>query len=159
MQTLRVLPFESLSMKTPAKPVPPAPGTALQQKIESKLEKSLGNIFNINLQQQMGVFQVSMLEAFQSLQEEFTSFQKTSKQPEVEVDQTSASASKSGPSDQAVTLDPPLPRPRPTSHTVEDMEVDNGPSLPPRLGADHYNTSDQHSALSNEPSKVASTRP
>ena len=36
-------PFESLSLKTPAKPVPPTPGTALQQKIESKLEKSLGN--------------------------------------------------------------------------------------------------------------------
>ena len=37
------LPFESLSLKTPAKTVPPTPGTALQQKIESKLEKSLGN--------------------------------------------------------------------------------------------------------------------
>ena len=30
--------FESLSLKTPAKTVPPTPGTALQQKIESKLE-------------------------------------------------------------------------------------------------------------------------
>ena len=79
-------PFESLSIKTPAKSVPPIPGTALQQKIESKLEKSLGNTFNIHLQQQMGVFQASMLKAFQSLQDEFTSFQKTSKHPEVEVD-------------------------------------------------------------------------
>ena len=61
------LPFESLSIKTPAKSVPPTPGTALQQKIESRLEKSLGNTFNIHLQQQMGVFQASMLEAFQSL--------------------------------------------------------------------------------------------
>ena len=61
------LPFESLSIKTPAKSVPPTPGTALQQKIESKLEKSLGNTFNIHLQQRMGVFQASMLEAFQSL--------------------------------------------------------------------------------------------
>ena len=59
------LPFETL--KTPAKSVQPTPGTALQQKIESKLEKSLGNTFNIHLQQQMGVFQDSMLEAFQSL--------------------------------------------------------------------------------------------
>ena len=90
------LPFESLSLKTPAKSVPPTPGTALQQKIESKLEKSLGNTSNIQLQQQMGVFQDSMLEAFQSLRDEFSSFQKTSKQPEVEVDQTSASASKPG---------------------------------------------------------------
>ena len=31
-------PFGSLSLKTPAKTVPPTPGTALQQKIESNLE-------------------------------------------------------------------------------------------------------------------------
>ena len=37
--------FEALSLKTPAKTVPPTPGTALQQKIESKLEKSLGSQF------------------------------------------------------------------------------------------------------------------
>ena len=45
----------------------------------------------------MGVFQASMLEAFQSLRNKFMSFQKTSKQPEVEVDQTSTSACKPGP--------------------------------------------------------------
>ena len=60
------LPFSSLSIKTPAKTVPPTPGTALHQKIESNLEKSLGNKLNIHLQQQMGSFQASMLEAFQS---------------------------------------------------------------------------------------------
>ena len=43
--------FESL--RTP-QTVPPTPGTALQNKIESKLEKCLGNQFNIQLQQQMG---------------------------------------------------------------------------------------------------------
>ena len=42
--------FEALSLKTPAKTVPPTPGTALQQKIESKLEKSLGTQFKIQLQ-------------------------------------------------------------------------------------------------------------
>ena len=50
-----------------------------------------------------------MLEAFQSLRDEFSSFKKTSKQPEVEVDQTSTLASKPGPSNQAVTLDSPHP--------------------------------------------------
>ena len=35
------LPFSSLSLKMPAKTVPPTPGTALQQKIESNLQKSL----------------------------------------------------------------------------------------------------------------------
>ena len=66
------LPFSSLSLKTPARTVPPAPGTALQQKIESNLEKSLGNRLNIHLQQQMGSFQASMLDAFQSLRKELT---------------------------------------------------------------------------------------
>ena len=47
--------FESLSLKTP-QTVPPTPGTALQNKIESRLEKSLGSQFNIQLQQQMGFF-------------------------------------------------------------------------------------------------------
>ena len=61
------LPFSSLSLKMPAKTVPPTPGTALQQKIESNLEKSLGNSLNIYLQQQMGSFQASMPEAFQCL--------------------------------------------------------------------------------------------
>ena len=86
------LPFSSLSLKTPAKTVPPTPGTALQQKIESNLEKSLGNTLNILLQQQMGSFQASKLEAFQSLRDELTS------KKQAEVDQTSASASKPGPS-------------------------------------------------------------
>ena len=154
------LSFESLSIKTPAKSVPPTPGTALQQKIESKLEKSLGNTLNIHLQQQMGGFQASMLEAFQSLRDEFLSFKKTSNQPEVEVDQTSASASKPGTSSQAVNLDPPHLRPRPTSQSAEAMEVDYGPALPPRLGADHPhdNASDQLSSLSYAPSKVALAR-
>ena len=39
------LPFSCLSLKTPAKSVPPTPGTALQQKIETNLEKSLGKFF------------------------------------------------------------------------------------------------------------------
>ena len=141
------LPFESLSLKTPAKTVPPTPGTALQQKIESKLEKSLGNTLNIHLQQHMGSFQASMLEAFQSLRDELTS------KKQVEVDQTSASASKPEPSSQTANLD----LPRSTLH--EEMEVDYGPALPPRLGADHHYASDQHSGLSEEPSKKASDRP
>ena len=39
------------------------------------------------------------------------------------------------------------------------MEVDYGPTLPPCLGADHQNASDQHSGLAEVPSKVASVRP
>ena len=148
----QALPFSSLSVKTPAKTVPPTPGTALQQQIESKLEKSLGNTLNIHLQQQMGSFQASMLEAFQSLRDKLT----TKKQ--VEVDQTLALASKPGPSSSAVNLDLPPPRPRPTSHG-EEMEVNYGPALPPCLGADHHKTSDQHSSPSKEPSKKALDRP
>ena len=62
--------FEALSLKAPAKTVPPNPGTAVQQKIESKLEKSLGTQFNIQLQQQIGAFQPSMLAAMKSLRDE-----------------------------------------------------------------------------------------
>ena len=67
--------FESLSLKTP-QIVPPSPGTALQNKIESRLEKSLGSQFNIQLQQQMGFFQASMLEAMKSLTHEMHSMKK-----------------------------------------------------------------------------------
>ena len=73
-----------------------------------------------------------MLEAFQSLGKELTTKKQT------EVDQTSASASKPGPSTSAVNLDLPHPRPRTTSHT-EEMDVDYGPALPPRLGSDLHN--------------------
>ena len=88
--------FESLSLKTP-QTVPPTPGTALQNKIESRLEKSLGSQFNIQLQQQMGVFQASMLESMKSLRDEMHSMKKAS---ESDVVQTSDSLPKAGPSRQ-----------------------------------------------------------
>ena len=37
--------------------------------------------------------------------------------------------------------------------------MDYGPALPPHLGADHHNVSDQLSSPSEEPSKKASDRP
>ena len=92
----QLLSFESLSLKTP-QTVPPTPGTALQNKIESRLEKSLGALFNIQLQQQMGVFQVSMLEAMKSLRDEMHSMKKAS---ESDVVQISDSIPKAGPSQQ-----------------------------------------------------------
>ena len=126
--------FESLSLRT-SQTVPPTPGTALQNKIESKLEKSLGNQFNIQLQQQMGVFQVSMLETMKSLREEMQSMKKAS---EAEVDKTSASTSKAGHSKQSVDLSDPNihPKPRTSDHLdAQPMETDFcDPSLPPRFG-------------------------
>ena len=106
------------------------PRSNLQQKIESNLEKSLGNTLHLHLQQQMGSFQASMLEAFQSLRDELSS----KKQPEVV--QTSASASKPGTS--VINLDPPPPTPT-TNLQTEDMDVDYGPALPPGLRSDHQN--------------------
>ena len=82
--------------------VPSTPGTALQQKIESKLEKSLGSQFNIQLQQQMGAFQASLLEAMKSLRDEMQSIRKSAN--EVELDQSSTSTSKPGPSKQSDNL-------------------------------------------------------
>ena len=76
--------------------MPPTPGMALQLKVQSNLEKSLGSRFDIQIDQKMGAFQASMLEAFNSLREDFQkSLQKSMR---VEVDQTSSSASKPNPS-------------------------------------------------------------
>ena len=134
------LAFSSLSLKTPAKSVPPTPGTALQNKIQKNIEKSLGDSLNIHLQQQMGSFQASTLEAFQSLREELT----TKKKPEVE---SSFPASKPGTSsDNAAHLDLPPPRSS-TNVQTEAMDVDYGPALPPRLVL-NQDTSDQYVAPS-----------
>ena len=120
------LAFSSLSLKTPAKTIPPTPGTALQIKIQKNIEKSLGDSLNIHLQQQMGSFQASMLEAFQSLRQELAVKQK------VEVE-SSLLASKPGlSSNSAAPLDLP-PLRSGTNIPSEDMDVDYGPALPPRL--------------------------
>ena len=100
----------------------------------------------------MGSFQASMLEAFQSLRDKLTT---KNKQRWIR------------PRLQLLCLDPPLvlltwtyppPRPRTTSH-VEEMEVDYGPALPPRLSSDLHNASDQNSDPSEEPSKKVLDRP
>ena len=94
-----------------------------------------------------------MLEAFQSLREELTAKKQT------EVDQTSVSASKPGTSSRtAVNLDLPPPRRRTTMQT-EDMDVDYGPAIPPRLGPDPHYISDQNVATSELPSKKVSDKP
>ena len=147
------LAFEALSLRTPAKTVPPTPGTALQQKLETKLEKSLGSLLDIQLDQKMGAFQANILEVMKSLRKDFQkSLHKTSSQ--VEVDQTSASASKPGPSN--TRLDPP------SSNPVESMDVDYGPALP--AGLDSHSShvdvaSGQHLCSVEEPSRLSSNKP
>ena len=144
------LAFSSLSLKTPAKSVPPTPSTALQHKIQTNIEKSMGDSLYIHLQQQMGSFQASMLEAFQSLREELTAKKQT------EVDQTSFLASKPGTSsNNAVNLDLPPPRSS-TNIQTEAMDVDYGPALPPRLVLDQQDTSDQYVTTSELPPKEVS---
>ena len=134
-----------MSLRTP-QTVPPTPGTALQNKIESRLEKSLGNQFNIQLQQQMGVFQASMLEALKSLRDKMHSVKKAS---EVEVDKTSPSLSKAGPSKQK------HPTTRVSDRSdAQPMDTDlYGPSLPPKFtqgiqsdhGSKHSDLESDHS--------------
>ena len=137
---LQPLAFSSLSLKTPVKAVPPTPGTVLQNKIQRNIEKSLGDSLNIHLQQQMGSFQASMLEAFQSLREELTIKKPTEVEP-------SPHASKAGPSSNiAAHLDLPPPRSS-TNAQSEAMDVDVGPALPPRLVL-NQTTSDQYIAPS-----------
>ena len=93
-----------------------------------------------------------MLEAFQSLREELTVKKQT------EVDQTSFPASKPGTSSIAVNLDLPPPRHKANIQT-EDMDVDYGPALPPRLVLDPHDTSDQYVAPSELPPKKVSDKP
>ena len=141
------LAFEAFSLKTSAKTVPSTPGIAFQQKLESKLKKSLGSRPDIQLDQKMGSF-----ETMKSLREDVQiSLQKSS---QVEVDQISASASKPGPSN--TRLDPP------STNTVKSMDVDYGPALPPCL--DSYTScvddaSGQHLTSVEEPSRLPLTKP
>ena len=53
---------------------------ALQLKVQSNLKKSLGSHFDIQIDQKMGAFQASMLEAFNILREDFEKSLQKSKQ-------------------------------------------------------------------------------
>ena len=125
--------FESLSLKTPQN-VPPTPGTALQNKIESRLEKSLGSTFNIQLKQEMGVFQASMLEAMKSLRDEILSLKKASKSDVVQTSNSTKAGPKPGPSNQPDPIPTRTSIPRASNHSdVQPMETDfYGPPLPPK---------------------------
>ena len=89
-----------------------------------------------------------MLEAFKLLREELTS-----NKPQVQVDQTSTSASKPGPS---VSKDS-VPRCCETT-PHEEMEMDYGPALPPRLVPGHTQPSDISSSAAEVPSKKVSAK-
>ena len=147
------LSFEALFIRTPARTVPPTPGTALQLKVQANLEKSLSSHINIQMDQKMGAFQASMLEAFNNLCEDF---QKSLQKPR-EVDQTSSS---SATKTNAPSKD--LDKPSKASSAIESMEVEYGPDLPPRL--DPYSSrleddSGQLRSSAKDPSKVTSTKP
>ena len=77
------LSFEALSLRTPARTVPPIPGTALQLKVQANFEKSLSSRFDIQMYQKMGAFQASMLEAFNNLHEDLLRLQKRTRPPKI----------------------------------------------------------------------------
>ena len=143
--------FESLSLKTPHN-VLPTPGTALQNKIESRLEKSLGSSLNIQLKQEMGVFQASMLEVMKSLRDEMLSFQKASKWGVVKTSDSAQAKPLSGTSSQP---DPPTrtSNPTPSKHLdVQPMDLEPyGPPLP--LKSSHQPQSEHASKHSDVESK------
>ena len=120
--------FESLSLKTPHS-VLRTPGTALQNKIESRLEKSLGSSLNIQLKQEMGVFQASMLEAMKSLRDEMISFQKASESAVVKTSDSAQAKPLPGTSSQP---DPPTRTSNPTPFEHSDVQpMDLEPYRPP----------------------------
>ena len=140
------LSFEALSLRTPACTVPPTPGTALQQKVQANLEKSLSSRLDIQMDQKMGGFSGQYVGGV---------FQK-SLQKQGEVDQTSSSASKTN----APSKD--IAKPSESSSALESMEVEYGPDLPPRLNSYSSRLEDDSAQVRSsgeEPSKVASTKP
>ena len=101
----------------------------------------------------MGVFQASMLEAFNNLREDF----QKSLQKQREVDQTSSSSA-----NKTNTPSKDLNKPSKASSAIESMEMEYGPDLPPRL--DSYSSclkddSGQVRSSAEDPSKVALTKP
>ena len=103
-----------------------------------------------------------MLEAMKSLRDEMQSMKKSAK--EVELDQSSTSASKPGPSKQSDNSNS-----APNTHsecTDEAIELDvYGPSLPPQFGdaqsehcSDLNHGSHHQSDLSEQPEQVCLTR-
>ena len=145
--------FESLSLKTPHT-VPPTPGTALQNKIESRLEKSLGNSLNIQLKQEMGVFQDSMLEAMKSLRDEMLSFHKAS---DLGVVKTSNSAQVKPLPGTSSQPDPPTltSNPTPSEHSdVQPMDLEPyEPPLPPKSSQHQSEHASKHSDVESDHSE------
>ena len=113
----------------------------------------MGSRLDIHLDQKMGAFQANILEAMKSLREDFQkSLNKTSSQ--VEVDQTSTSASKPGPSN--TSLDPP------STNTVESVDVDYRAALPPCLESHSSRVDDASGHIFSsveEPSRLPSVKP
>ena len=148
--------FESLSLKTPHN-VPPTPGTALLNKIESRLEKSLDSSLNIQLKQDMGVFQASMLEAMKNLRDEMLSFHKAS---ESGVDKTSDSA-QAKPMPGTSAQSDPLTRtsnPTPSEHLdVQPMDREPyGSPLPPKSSQPQSEHASKHSDVESNHSECCS---
>ena len=105
--------FGALSIKTPHN-VTPTPGTVLQNKIENRLEKSLGNTFNIRLKQEMGLFQASLLDATMSLRDEMLAV----RNKESDVDKTFDLAhSKPMPGPKHKKHSKPMPGPKHKKHS------------------------------------------
>ena len=125
--------FESLSLKTPHI-VPPTPGTALQNKIESRLERSLGSTLNIQLKQEMGMFQTSMLEAMKSLRDEMLSSKKASMLGVVKTSDSAQAGPKPGTCNQPDPLLTRTSNPVTSDHShVQPMDTEHyGPPLPPK---------------------------
>ena len=126
-------------------------------------------VHNINL---LLCYSLSSVHAgdYESLRAEMQSMKKAS---EAEVDNTSASTSKAGPSKQSVELSDPniYLNPRTSDHSeAQPMETDFcGPSLPPRFGQSvqsdhgskhsdlHFEHLDPHSEHSEQPQRVCSS--
>ena len=108
----RPLSFDPLPLTTPGRTVPPTPSTALHHKVHSSVEKSLDHKFD----QKFGVFQANIYDALKSMREDFLKSQQGL------ADKIASSAVRT--------------EPQTSVSASEPMDIEYGPSLPPRLQAE-----------------------
>ena len=108
----RPLSFDPLPLTTPGRTVPPTPSTALHHKVHSSVEKALDHKFD----QKLGAFQANIYDALKSMRDDFLKSQQGL------ADKLASSAVRT--------------EPQTSVSASEPMDIEYGPSLPPRLQAE-----------------------
>ena len=145
--------FEALSLKTP-RTVSPTPGTVLRNKIENRLEKSLGTTFNIQLKQEMGLLQASMLDAMKSLRDVMLALKNKLSGVDDTPDSAQAKPMPGSSKSKPTRTSDPI-QSDPSEVQLMDLEP-YGPQLPPRSTQKPHSERGVHSDPNSDHSEQAS---